>query len=503
MLSALAVALPALALDPPVRYGATVAAGASTGDFAPYFIGALSGGRHVSAGRVMLDLSASRDLDTARRFSWGAGAEVVAGAFSAGSYRRWYPEQDAWGARDNRPAPVWIQQLYGEVKYRAVYLRAGQKDYRSRLLDESVSSGDLTRSSNARGIPGVEAGFLDFVDIPFTNGWVQIDGAIEYGRFTDDGFKRKQFSYYNFLTTADIWYTYKRCYFRTKPSKPLSLTIGMQTAGQFGGSTHYYWQGRLTREEHRGFRFGDALKMLLPTEGNGNAFYEGNSLGSWDVKLRYRLRGGHELSFVFMGPWEDGSGIGRLNGADGLWGLHYHNSAPAPLLAAAAVEYLDFRNQSGPLHYAPGDLDNPSNDSHASGADNYYNNDTYVSYTNYGVAIATPFLVAPVYNLDGNPFFMHNRARGVHVAARGWLTPAWQWSLKYSWQQAWGWGRVASVRSWSDNSAMARVAYDAASWAPGLSFDAAVAFDAGSLRGNNFGVLASVTYSGNLTFTKK
>lgn len=501
--AALAACVTAPALEPPVHYSATVAVGASTGDFAPYFIGALSGGRHVRSGEAMLDVAATRDLDTARRFSWGAGAEIIAGAFSADSYRRWDAAASAWGSRDNRPAPVWIQQLYAELKYRAVYLRAGQKDPSSRLLDESVSSGDLTRSSNARGIPGAEAGFLDFVDIPLTRGWVQIDGAVGYGRFTDDGFKRKQFSYYNFVTTADIWYTYKRCYFRTRPAEPLSLTIGMQAAGQFGGSTSYYWQGRLVSEEHRGFRFSDALKMLLPTEGNGNAFYEGNTVGSWDVKLRYRLRGGHELSVVFMGPWEDGSGIGRLNGFDGLWGVYYHSAASRPALAAAGIEYLDFRNQSGPMHYAPGDLDNPSNTSKASGADNYYNNDTYGSYTNYGMAIATPFLVAPVYNLDGNPFFMHNRARGIHLAARGWLAADWQWSLKYSWQQAWGWGRVASTRSWSDNSAQARVAYDASAWARGLSFDAAVAFDAGSLRGNNFGALVSVSYSGDLTFTKR
>ena len=75
-------------------------------------------------------------------------------------------------------------------------------------------------------------------------------------------------------------------------------------------------------------------------------FVRSSTLGSWDVKVRYRLGGGHELSFVFMGPWEDGSGIGRDNGADGLWGLYYHNSGERPLLAAAGVEYLDFRNTS-------------------------------------------------------------------------------------------------------------------------------------------------------------
>lgn len=492
----------ALALNPPVEYSAAVTGYGSTGDFSPYFISALDAGRHVRASGADVDLLAVRQIDRSRRFSWGAGAEVVAGYSTANDYRRWYADTESWGERANRPAAVWLQQLYGEVKYRSVFLRLGMKTQHSQLLDESVASGDLTRSANARGIPGAEAGFIDFQDIPFTRGWVQIYGAIEYGKYTDDGFKRRQFNYYNYLTTTGVYYTYKRCYFRTKPSQPLSVTVGMQAAGQFGGTTYRYGRGEVYSVDRRGFRIADVFKMLLPTEGNGNAFYEGNSLGSWDFKARYRLPGGTELSFVFQGPWEDGSGIGRLNGTDGLWGLYYHSAAERPLIAAAAVEFLDFRNQSGPIHFAPGDHPGSTITSSASGGDNYYNNDTYGSYSNYGVAQATPFLVAPVYNLDGNPYFAHNRARGIHLGLRGWLTPELSYTLKYSWQQAWGMGRVSTANNFRDNSALAALRWDAARFAPGLSIDLRVAFDTGSLRGNNFGTLASVTYSGNLTFDK-
>ncbi len=492
----------AAAIQPPVHYEATVSANGSTGDFAPYFISALDGGKHVRANGVMLDLTATRSLDTSKRFSWGAGAEIIAGAFSANDYRRWYPEGQEWGARANRPAPVWLQQLYGEVKYRAVFLRAGMKSHTSRLLDESLASGDLTRSSNARGIPGAEIGFIDFQDIPFTNGWVQIDGVVEYGKYTDDGFKKKQFSYYNYLTTTDLLYTYKRCYFRTKPSERFSVTIGMQTAGQFGGATYRYKQGNMFLSDDRGFRIADVFKMFLPTEGNGNAFYEGNTLGSWDFKARYRLGDGSEVSFVFQGPWEDGSGIGRMNGTDGLWGIYYRSAKEKPLLSGAALEYLDFRNMSGPIHFAPQDHPGSTITSRASGGDNYYNNDTYGSYTNYGVAMATPFLVAPVYNLDGNPYFAHNRARGIHAAVEGWLLPELQYRVKYSWQQAWGMGRVSTAHFMLDNSAMIQMRWDAARWAKGLSLDIKMSFDAGRLRGNNFGTLVAVTYSGDLTFDK-
>lgn len=500
--AALATALPASGLEPPVRYDATVWVNGSTGDFAPYFIGALNGGKTVRSGSAALDVKAVRTFDMNKRFSWGAGAEIVAGAFSGNDYRRWDEAAKEWGTRENRPSAAWIQQLYGEIKYRAVFLRAGQKSHESRLLDERIASGDLTRGSNARGIPGMEIGFIDFQDIPFTNGWVQIDGVVEYGRFTDDGFKKKQFGYYNYLTTTDICYTYKRCYFRTKPSMPLSLTIGMQTAGQFSGSTYYYRRGDMFRADRRGFKFKDVFKMFFPTEGNGNSFYEGNSLGSWDVKLRYRLPDASDISFVFMGPWEDGSGIGRMNGADGLWGLYYHAADSKAIVSGAGIEYLDFRNQSGPIHYEPNDHPGTDITSNASGADNYYNNDTYGSYSNYGVAIATPFLVAPVYNLDGNPYFAHNRARGFHAAVEGNISPVVSYRLKYSWQQAWGMGRISTARFTTSNSAFAEVAWNASAWADGLSMTAQLAFDAGKLRGNNFGALVSVTYSGDLTFTR-
>lgn len=473
----------------------SLTANASTGDFAPYFIGSLNGGRVVRANGILAEAKVSVAPDLSKRFSWGAGADIAAGYSSADKYALWNEASDSWTSQTNRPPALWIQQLYAMVKYRGVQIVAGQRDHSSALLDENLSSGDLTRSGNARGIPGISAGFVDFQNIPFTNGWVQIDGTVEYGRFTDDGFKRKQYNRYNWMTTSDVNYTYKRCYFRTNPAKPFSVTLGMQTAGQFGGSTSFYYNGRLYRTEVRGFRLKDALKMFLPTRGNGNNFYEGNSLGSWDFKATYRLRGGNTLSFAFQWPWEDGSGIGRRNGLDGLWGIYYQSSSRS-IVTGAAIEWLDFRNQSGPIHWAPGDMNGTTITTEATGGDNYYNNDTYSAYANYGMAIATPFLVSPIYNLNGYPAFLHNCARGIHMALTGAIGAKVDYAVKYSWQQATGMGRLPSACSSVDNSMLLRLKWDASSLAPGMSVSVAAAFDAGSLRGNNFGTLATISYSG-------
>lgn len=497
-----------------LEYSGDVLLNSSTGQFAPYFIGSLNGGRVVRKNSALLDLGARVRVDRSRRFSWGAGAEVITGYSHANYYDKVKYNSPYWRPvpvgpeyivtkERNRPAPVWIQQLYGELKYRGVLLRMGQKDPHSALLDESLSSGDLTRSSNARGIPGVSLGFIDFQDIPFTRGWVQIDGVVEYGKFTDNKFMRQQYNYFNWVLATDTYYTYKRCYFRVAPRQPLSVTLGMQTAGQFGGSSAWYSMGTLIREEHRGFRFKDVLKMFLPTQGNGNAFYEGNTLGSWDFKARYRLRDGRELSFAFQWPWEDGSGIGRRNGWDGLWGLYYHEkTGRRAWVTGAAVEYLDFRNQSGPIHWAPGDFPGTTITGSATGGDNYYNNDTYTSYANYGMAIATPFLVSPIYNLDGNPVFENNRARGVHAAVRGCIGPEFDYAVKYSWQQGLGMSRRPSAHTLTDTSMLFAVGWDARRLLPGLRADVKLAFDRGSLRGDNFGAMIGVTYSGSFNLRK-
>lgn len=500
--AALAAAAPSAGAQSAAGYTVSAIGNGSTGDFAPYFIGSLNGGRVVRKGSVLIDVRMSVAIDSARRFSWGAGAEIIAGYSSENTYDRWIADAGGWGKSANRPSAAWIQQLYGEIKYRSLFLRVGQKDHRSGLLDESLSSGDLTRSANARGIPGAEAGFIDFQNIPFTNGWVQIQGQIEYGIFTDDGYRDAQFNYYNYVLARDLWYTYKRCYFRTKPTEAFSVTLGMQTAGQFAGSTRKYSQGRLISAEDRGFRFKDIFRMFFPTQGDtSDGYYEGNSLGTWDFKARYRLRDGQELSFAFQWPWEDGSGIGRRNGWDGLYGLYYTRPGRA-LITGAAVEYIDFRNQSGPIHWAPGDVSGPTITTEATGGDDYYNNETYGGYANYGISIGSPVLVSPVYNLNGFSGFAHNCARGVHVAVRGCIGADWDYTVKYSWQQAWGRGRVPATYSQLDNSLMASASWNARQILDGLRIDAVVAFDAGSLRGNNFGVLAGITYSGNLTFRK-
>ncbi len=493
---------PALAADPVgLEYEVSLTANASTGDHAPYMIGSWNYGRITGASGIWNDGRIEKRTDLQKRFSWGAGVEYMAGYGSAAEYDRYDAAHMTMGRRGVRQAPVRLQQLYGEVKYRGVYLLAGMKERRSLIVDGDLSSGDLTRSNNARPIPGVAAGFVDFQDIPLTGGWVQIDGEIMYGRFTDSSFREKTFNYYTGELWTGNWYTYKRCYFRTRPSMPFSVTVGMQTAGEFAGRRRYYYQGELRSDTRRPFKVKDIFEMFFPLEGSGEDYYKGNSLGSWDFKARYNFRDGSALSAYFEWPWEDGSGIGKATGWDGLWGLQYDFGRQGAV-TKVLLEYFDFTNQSGPIHWAPGDSPGTDMTNPATGGDSYYDNVFYGPYANYGMSIGTPFVVSPLYNSDGVQTFVHSRARGFHAAVEGTLRTGFDYRVKLSYQKAGGTGRIPAVRRLTDTSASVAVRWRPVGSMPGFCLTAQAAFDAGKLRGNNFGALVGISYTGLLNIVK-
>lgn len=496
-----AACLPAYSQTDSVTYSAAVFANASTGRFAPYMIGSWNGDRTTMKNGLSTDFTIEKKMSIGGRFSWGAGAEIMAGYNHSADYARYNEADGDWSTSVMRPSGFTLRSLYAEVHYRCLYALVGMKTSHSDIVDDRLSSGDLVRSNNARPIPGVTVGFVDYQNIPFTNGWLQLNGQIMYGKFFDNDYRRKQFNYYAPLIATDIYYTYKYWYFRTKPSERFSATFGMQTAGQFGGRTDWYYRGKMTRSETRGFRLKDVAKMFFPTLGNGNAYYEGNSLGTWSLRMRYRLFNDSEIAAYWENLFEDGSGIACRNGADGLYGLQY-TMAEKGWFTSAVVEYLDFRNQSGPLHFAPGDHNSSSITTEATGGDNYYNNDSYGSYVNYGMAIGSPMVMAPIYNADGYPEFIFNRMRGVHVAAMGSPTADIDYRVMFGWQKGYAMGRTPLPHAKTDVSAMVEINWQAKSLLDGLSLNCRVAIDRGELRGDNFGAALAVRYTGSFNLKK-
>ncbi len=472
------------------------------GGFAPYYISANRYGTVTQSGNALLRVGFSRDIDRSRRFSYGFGADFIGGYGSSADYLSFEPAKlpDHWDWNPEQPAPAWVQQLYGEVKYRSLFLSVGMKQRGSALLDNSLSSGDMTHSANARPIPEVRAGFLDFTDIPWINGCVQVQGELSYGKMMDGKYNEKRYNYYNYHINTGAIYTYKRLYFRTKPSMPFSATVGMQSAGFFGGTTTFYENGEVTRSYHLSRGAKMFLKMLIPTDG-GVDYYAGSSLGSWDLALRYRLRNGATIRGYMQKPFENGSGIGFMNGFDALWGLEY--KAPEPgWISGAVVEYIDLTNQSGPNHWDPDDFPGTTMGGESTGADDYYNNFEYNSFANYGMSLGTPFIPSPIYNTNGCLQFLNNRVRGFHIGIEGQAGTQWAYRALGGYRKGWGTPLMPLLEPESSTSVMIEGKYMPAS-VKGLEVCLQLAGDKGSMFGDHFGALFAVRYSGTLTFGKK
>lgn len=484
-------------------YQAGIVANAGGGDFAPHYVAANRGGTVTQTNSALLQAGLWHEMDTTQRFSYGFGAELWTGYSSSTDYLR-YVEPQGMTPQSQHPARFWVQQLFGQLKWRGVFLLIGQKEHETPFLNAELSSGDLIMSGNARPGAGAAAGFVNFQNIPFTRGWVQIAGEMGYYKLGDGHWLENHYNYRNNFVTTRYWYNYKNIYFRTNPSHPFVFTIGGQAACQFGGTVVRYKNGAEVSRTKMDANAKAFFRALIAGSGGGNkgdSFVEGNHVGSWDIIASYRFKNGHQLRAYYQTPWEDGSGIGKMNGFDGLWGVEITTAGPAPV-SGVVLEYLDLTNQSGPIHWAPADHENTPLTDKATGNDDYYNNYSYNGYQNHGLSIGSPMVKAPLYNLDGYMRYTDNVMRAFHVGIKGDISREWHYRALASYRKTWGTPNFPRAGSLHDTSMLVEATFTPLR-VPGLEARAQFGLDRGTLLGDNTGALLSITYHGNLTFGKK
>ena len=506
ILSLLLISLQAFA-DNGMEYGADIRANAGSGNFAPSLIMANRDGKVTQPDGIALSAHLRRSLDLSRRFDYGFGGEITGQWTKPTSYMRYNAADAAWEVNRQRPGAFVLQSLWGEVKFRGVFLTAGMKPNDRSLFDSSLASGDITLSRNARPVPQVRAGFIDFQNVPFTRGWLQIQGELAYGKFADSNWLRNHYNYYNDFITTGAWMHYARLYFRSDPHRRLSVTIGMQHAAQFGGEYTYYFRGKTDTHRKDKISLKTFFDVMIPRrDGSGpnagdQAYYTGNHLGSWDLLATYRFRDNSTLTFSWQSPWEDGSGIGKLNGFDGVYSLEYRFREGFPI-RAARFEYLDFRNQSGPIHWAPGDHAGTGMTGEATGNDDYYNNFNFNGWANYGQSLGTPFLPGPIFNRNGTLAFLDNRIYGFHAGVEAEPMEGLSCRVLFEWRRSAGRYYRPRLKKRESVSMLFGGEYKIKN-VKGLSATLDVAFDSGSLLGAKCGIMAGVQYNGSLSFRSR
>ena len=504
-----------MGLPAPAEYSFTAGGqfnlGTGSSDFAPYYMHANRHGTLTQAQNVQLDIWAKDSLDLSKRFDFAWGVEALAGYANKADYKRWDPESKAWVSNFQGPAPIWLQQLYGEVKWRCLYLMLGLKDINSCFVNQELSSGDLLWSGNSRGIPEARIGFVDFQTIPFTKKWLQFDVCLSYGKFIDTDWVNNHFNYFEGKRNPGPFWTYKRLSLRTNPEKPFMFQAGVQMAGIFGGRSYYYYNGRETKTVDNYNGFQDFIKILLPFWSDGKEGYRvGDTKGTWDFAARYLFKSGETLRAYVQWPWEDSSGIAKKNGFDGLWGLEF-NLNRSWWISDVVVEYLDLTHMSGPLGYDPGYHNNAQNGatlpSKVSGGDGYYNNSYYRAYTNYGLNMGTPMVMGLLFITD-DPYNPENgkipyfRVRGFHIGFRGCLGDSFSYCVKYNHRKAWGdTNQLTLIHPVEADSFMAQLNYKIKQ-VKGLYLTGTVGVDHGTMPSNAYGMMLTLTYERPFVFGK-
>lgn len=483
--------------------GAELNLGAGSNEFAPYYLHANRYGKITQSKNVQLDIWAQDTLDLNKRFDFAWGVEALAGYANKVNYPQWNESTQTFDKNMQGPAAVWLQQLYAEIKWRCLFLSVGLKDRGSYFVDNELSSGDLTWSGNSRGIPEVRAGFVDFQNIPLTKGWVQINGALSYGKFMDSDWVNHHFDYYTGKRNPNPLWTYKFASLRTKPTEPFMFQIGIQMVGIFGGKTYKYYKGKLDYEYDNYNGPLDFVQMLFPFwENDHENFMLGDTKGSWDIAARYRFKNVGTLRAYTEWFFEDSSGMWKQNGWDGLWGLEF-NLNKRWWISSAAIEYLDLTHQSGPIYFDPAHSNSEGGylPHKADGRDWYYNNFYYRSYVNYGLNMGTPMVQGILFHTQndvdnfetGNiPYF---RVRGVHLAVKGYLGDHFDYFVKYNHRKAWGGTNTyALVHPKEADSFLASVNYNFPK-IPGLSLRGTIGIDHGTLPGNAVGGMLTLAYT--------
>ena len=400
---------------------------------------------------------------------------------------------------------AYLQQCYVNLSWKQFFLEAGSREEKQVVRDDLLSTGSFVKGTNAKPIPQIHLGTKGFWTVPYTKQWLQINFDFGYGKFLDSGYREDQFQEHNVNTNyaKGIWYHQKHLYLRSNPEKPLFVTVGIEHAVQFGGKK--YFRDPTKEPIQKPANLKAFWNVILP--GGDSQYFEnnanedwvwGNHIGVMTYQIGWNIDKNHQLQAYLDNPFEDGSGVRKGNGWDGLWGLQYSNkTAGRQYVRGAVVEYFQSTNQGGPLHWDSGDYPDPIRHQitdKVTGKDEYYNHSFYGSYAHYGMTPGNPLIPSPIYNEDGYSAFRDNRIKAWYLGVNGEITDHLSYLLKGSYREGWGTYDVPLATKHHSFDAMLQGIYHMGPW----QFSAAYAFDKGNIFGDCSTFDFKISYHGKI-----
>ena len=344
--------------------------------------------------------------------------------------------------------------------------------------DPELSSGGMIWSQNSRPLPGISIESDDYINVPYTKGYLQVKGGMTHAWFTDK------------TDTKNTLLHHKYAYVRVGGSFPVNINYGIQHVCQWAGTSPKYGYSPASLGNFKRIFFGESGDANSPGTEQFNAL--GNHIISKNLGLDINLKSVN-VSFYWQDIFEDGPISYMLKAfavEDGLWGASVKLKNFKPL-NHFVLEYMSSTDQSGPWHDLDGII--------YGGTDNYYNNSVYQNgWTFNGMTIGNPWLTSPKYNKDGRIYVENNKVRLFYVAGMGSIKDI-SYKATFAYSENWGAPGLNYVKCKRQFSYQAE-AIKPLHFVKNMSVSLGVSGDRGSMYGNNSAILLGVSYSGNFLY---
>lgn len=472
-----------------IRYRGELVANFSGGKNTPFWlVNNQQGMSSVEKNNGYLRLGVFKDMNHSKRFSWGAGVELATG----------YRQQ----------APFFIQQLYGEIRYRCLSAMLGAKEMWGEVSNPRLASGNMLYSGNARPIPQFRIGIFDYANFWGTKGWLGIKGYLAFGKFTDGKWQYNwtvpqtdsQGLTHQIRTEGVLWHS-KGIWFRVgnEDKFPLVYEGGMEMATQFGGRVWVIAGGKFYNgAEGVGMPSGvtDWLKAIFPFAGGGGTVHgertnvQGNMVGNYTFAFSWRPKHDWALKVYYQHYFDDHSMMFLdFPWRDGLWGVEAR-LPKNPFVSNIVYEFLTTKDQSGPVYWDITDKIPVQ----VSGRDRYYEHYLYTAYQHWGRVIGNPLILSPIYN-NGVLALQTNRIQAHHLGFEGQPHHEWGYRVLLSFSRNWGTYSRPFIEVKNNFNCLVEAKWSP-SKLPGWSATLSLGGDAGALIGNSIGAQISICKTG-------
>jgi len=441
-----------------IKYDVGIIGVTSTGKNAPFWLQSKSYGKIVSESQSAdLILGISKDFGkNTRLFDYGFNANLMLQTY------------------DNKTITN-FHELYAKFRFSVFDLIIGSREEILGNQDSTLSCGGFLFSQNAQPMPKVTIGIEHFTAIPFTNGFIEIKGALSHGWFSKSAYEQGAYLHH------------KYAYIKFGGKLPVHIQYGLDHAAMWGGNIPGLGKQPVSFNDYKTIFFGHSGGSDAPTGEQINAL--GNHIISQSMKLDVNIS-----DFIINSYWQNISEDGpireiwnTMNLPDGLWGISIRN-AKFPFVKGILYEYLNTTDQSGPYHDKDGII--------YGGADSYFKNYIYHSGWTYNSRIiGTPFISNPTFNSIGEITFLNNRVQVHHFGIEGDIS-RYQYRLLSSFSK--NYGSYGSPTELKRNTSLLLEVKKEYTKLYNIEFGCSVAADFGTLYGNSLGCQFSILKRGDL-----